>query len=357
MAWAAGSPDAERLGEEAVAAFEDQQDQVGTGEALVWLCVIKHQRGSVASAEALLDRAIELLEAQPPGRELVFAYAQRALHHMLAARSAEAVEWADRTLELAERLGIDDADELEWVLQARGVGRFELGDIDGLVDLRRALDSALERGRSTQTVIAYINLAHETWLIEGPAAGLDITRAGIEVGERRGAIGPVFWAKAETTWKLFELGRWDELLRTADEVLAWDAAQGGHQVGAIVRPSKARVFLQRGQLAAAAALTADFLPSAKEIDDPQVLVPALGIAASVEHARGNVRAAIDLVRELHAVTRDRPLWVRHLPTTWTPCAFCAATGELHLAAALLPNEEGTIARSRHALETGRAIPR
>jgi class 3 adenylate cyclase/tetratricopeptide (TPR) repeat protein len=354
VAWAAGSPDAERLGEEAVAAFEDQDDPVGTGEALTWLCTIRHQRGSVASAEALLAGAIELLEAEIPGRELVFAYTQRALQHMLASRSAQAIEWADRTLELAERLGIDDADELAWVLQARGVGRLELGDIDGLADLRRALGSALERGRSTQTVIAYINLAHETWLIEGPAAGLDINRAGIELGERRGAIGPVVWAKAETTWKLFELGRWDELLRTADEVIAWDAVQGGHQVGTIVRPFKARVLLHRGEVAAAEALTADFLPSAKEIADPQVLVPALGIAASVEHARGDVRAAIALVRELHTATRDRPLWLRTLQLP-DALRICVATGELELAAALLPAAEGTDARSRHSLATGRAI--
>jgi class 3 adenylate cyclase/tetratricopeptide (TPR) repeat protein len=354
VAWAAGSPDAERLGEEAVAAFEDQDNPIGIGEALTWLAVITHQRGRTAEAEAHLARATELLEKQPPGRELMLTYAQHALQHMIASRSEQAVAWADRTLELAERLGIDEGDTLEWVLQARGVGRFELGDVAGLTDLRSALDSALERGRSTHAVIAYVNLAHETWLAEGPAAGLDLNRAGIELGERRGAIGPVIWAKAETTWKLFELGRWDELLRTAEEVLAWDAVQGGHQVGAIVRPSKARVLLHRGQLTPAAALTADFLPSAKEIVDPQVLVPALGIAASVEHARGNARAAIDLVRELHAATRDRPLWVRTLQLP-DALRICVAEGELDLARALLPSEERALLRADHSLVASRAI--
>ena len=43
------------------------------------------------------------------------------------------------------------------------------------------------------------------WLIEGPAKGLEVHRAGIDFGERRGITGPVLWTKGETLWMLYAL--------------------------------------------------------------------------------------------------------------------------------------------------------
>src|SRR5439155_2770301 len=92
----------------------------------------------------------------------------------------------------------------------------------------------------------------------------------------------VLWMTAESTWPLFNLGRWDEVIRLADEVIEADR-DGPTQLTGLVLPEKARVIAYRGRPAEGRALISDFLPRAREMRDPQVFVKALvaGAAASL----------------------------------------------------------------------------
>ena len=53
-----------------------------------------------------------------------------------------------------------------------------LGDADGLEDLRRALQLALEQGLGRETAVIHDNLAGVVWSYEGPQAALDVLREG-----------------------------------------------------------------------------------------------------------------------------------------------------------------------------------
>ena len=51
-----------------------------------------------------------------------------------------------------------------------------------------------------------------------------LVREGIDLDSRRGLTFRAMWTRAESTWPLFDLGEWDELLRITDEVAGWEPA-------------------------------------------------------------------------------------------------------------------------------------
>jgi class 3 adenylate cyclase/tetratricopeptide (TPR) repeat protein len=338
---------------EAIVEFRAQENKLGAGEAMVQLARIYWFLGATDRKRVLLAQAIELLEQEPAGRELALAYTHGAADHMVADRSAECAAWSEKALALAKGLGLDA--EAIRARQLRGLARCQLGDLErGLADLREALRLSLDLGLGNETIRSYGNLGDWVWVAEGPAQGLDVKRAGIEFGERRGLTLPVVWAKAETLWPLFDLGSWDELLRIARELIEWDRRQGGGgQVTVVALTYMAYVFVCRGELSQTDGLVAEFLPRAREIRDPQVLVPAVAVASLIEHTRGNLVTAVRLIEEMGEVTRDRPVFrSRHLPEA---VRLSVAAGGIRLAEHLLDGRVHRAVRHQYSVLASRAV--
>jgi class 3 adenylate cyclase/tetratricopeptide (TPR) repeat protein len=344
--------EAQRDFEEAIVEFRAQGDSLGAGETMVRLARTYWFRGETDRKRVLLTQAIELLERERPGRELALAYTHGAADHMVANRSSDCTVWSEKALALAQELGLDA--EAIRARQLRGLARCQLSDLtNGLADLREALRLSLDLGLGNETIRSYGNLGDWVWVAEGPARGLDVKRAGIEFGERRGLTLPVMWAKAETLWPLFDLGRWDELLRIASEVIEWDRRQGGGQVSVVALTYMAYVFVCRGELSRAHDLVEAFLPRAREIRDPQVLVPAVAVVSLIEHARGNPVTTVRLIEEIEEITRDRPVFrSRHLPET---LRVCVASNAIRLAELLLDGNVHRAARHEYSVLAGRAV--
>jgi DNA-binding CsgD family transcriptional regulator/tetratricopeptide (TPR) repeat protein len=83
-------------------------DKVKEGDALRRLSEFLWCPGRTAEAERSARDAVALLEDLAPGRELAWAYANLAGLCNAANRSEEAIHWAERGLELAERLGEEE---------------------------------------------------------------------------------------------------------------------------------------------------------------------------------------------------------------------------------------------------------
>jgi class 3 adenylate cyclase/tetratricopeptide (TPR) repeat protein len=297
---------------EAIEALRRAGDVTGATIAMRKLSSTLRVRGRTHQAREILAEARDLLEREPPGPELAVVYAAISGHDMLSTNDpATFVPMAEKALELAQRF--DLAGEIVRGLQLRGIGRVALGDRGGLADMAEGVRIGLERGLTAEMGPSYVNLADWTGIYGDPAEALAIYRQGIEFALKRGALRPVSWARAETTWRLFDLGRWDELIEVADDVTAWEDAHGGRaQPGVIVSIEKAHVLALRGRHDEARAIEEWALPRARDIGDPQILWQAMMVFAVARASRGEMESATDLARELltgSASERLRAYWL------------------------------------------------
>jgi len=95
----------------------------------------------------------------------------------------------------------------------KGVARFEVGDLDGLDDLRQAVELGLQLGLGRDTARAYINLSELLFRHEGPAAALEANQVGRKVCEERGITDLALVFDGEAAECLIDLGDWDHAMR------------------------------------------------------------------------------------------------------------------------------------------------
>jgi tetratricopeptide (TPR) repeat protein len=342
------------LYEEAIAGFAADGDLVGRGEALNRLSSVLWNQGEAGRSRDALGSAVELLERAPPGPELCSAYAQMAMDRVMSGHPQEALVWADKALALADQLGGLPEERLR-ALDSRGVARGDLGDLGGMDDLRAALTIGLEVGAGYDTAVVYNNLIEPLWLSEGPAAALAMCQEAIEFTERRGLGEGTAWIRSATLTPLLDLGRWDEAVDSADALIAWERDHGGQYMSEMAHQIKATVLLWRGGVDAARVLAREFLPRARAIDDLQLLVPALAVAAAVEQAAGDHTAARGLLQEVQRLVGDRGggRWYlgQHVAEL---VRVCLALGDRATAEALAAQAHDGVARNRHGLLTARA---
>jgi class 3 adenylate cyclase/tetratricopeptide (TPR) repeat protein len=341
--------------EEAIAGFAAEGDVVGHGEVLNRLSSVLWNQGETRRAREALVGAIELLEGARAGPELCSAYAQMAMDRVMSGHPQEALGWADRALALSDELGGLPEERLR-ALDSRGVARGDLGDLGGMDDLRAALAIGLEIGAGYDTAVVYNNLIEPLWLTDGPVAALAVCQEAIEFTERRGLEEGTAWIRSATLTPLLDLGRWDDAVETADALVALEHDHGGQYMAETAYQIKAEVLLWRGQVDAARVLAREFLPRARAIDDLQMLVPALAVAAAVAQAAGEHAAARGLVEEVQRVVGDRGggRWYlgQHIADL---VRVCVALGQRATAEALAAQAHDGVARNRHALLAARAV--
>jgi tetratricopeptide (TPR) repeat protein len=223
-------------------------------------------------------------------------------HLYVAGDNAGAVSWGGRAMSLADELGLDD--EAVLALQYRGAARAQLGDPNGIEDLREALRRALDLGLGNETAVTYNNLALQLWSWEGPEAAKAVWDEMIEFCRARGFRTLAIWAESGALESLFDLGEWDRVLATGEQMLAWDREHGPTRVAATALIYVAWVHLRRGDLERAEAAAAELLPRTREIGYAEFLGPALVISAEVAVARGRAAEAIELAEEFASLTED-----------------------------------------------------
>jgi class 3 adenylate cyclase len=282
--------------------YEEAGDELAAAEVMIDLSRAATYRGSDAAEQEWVRRALRLLERHPPGPVHAAFVARRAGGQMMAGRARECIESSDEAIRLATEFGLDDL--AARVLQYRGVARTELGDLDGLDDLRESI-RRLAGGASLPLGVGQLNLADATWISVGAAEALELHRDVQAFCESRGLAGSFWWSKAETTWMLFDLGRWDELLAELDEVERGSSNTGGLQALELGLAHKALVIARRGDPQAGEPLVSELLPKARAGNDMQLLAPGLASAGLVAAALGDTEGALRHVRELVDLSRDK----------------------------------------------------
>jgi len=343
--------EAELLYDEAVAGFRERGDLVGLGNSLDRLATVQWERGDATWRERLAE-AVEILEQQPPGPELADCYATVASDRLVTTgRFEEAVEWADRALALAGSL------EAEWLepraLGYRGMARIHLGDLGGLADLERGIAVAERRGLSRQHAQLLVIMAEDLWAIEGPGRALEIVGTGARLAERRGVFTESVACRILSLGPLFDLGRWDELRGVAGEVVRRSDPVGADYSKILAGPWTAQVQLWRGDVAGVAPSVSLILARAREIKDPQVLVPAITAAGLAAASGGRMSEAAELMEDLARTTEVSIGWYREhfLADLVRICSMC---GRLDLAGDLIEQSHAFTRRHRLSLLTASA---
>jgi class 3 adenylate cyclase/tetratricopeptide (TPR) repeat protein len=304
-------------------------------------------------AEAATSEAARLVEGHPPSADVVQVHLQVTTNHMLAGRARQCLEWSERTLEMARQIGTRE--QTQRALQLRGIARGYLGDYGGTDDLRAAVDICVELGLGQDTYRAKANLSDFLWLVEGPQAGLETMREGVEWAKSHGVTAAFYWGTSESMWMRFDLGRWDEMLLLEQEVVAWADRVGGRYMETVAKSYAAQVLVWQGRVEEAASRVDRFLPLAREIRDPQVLTPALSIAAVVRLAEGNVQEALGIVEEVTDVVVEADFAFYNFFHLMDVARICAEAGDLSGVERLLERLIPNAPREHHGVLTARAV--
>jgi class 3 adenylate cyclase/tetratricopeptide (TPR) repeat protein len=249
-------------------------------------------RGDRAEVDRRLDRALQLVEGLAPSPAKAWILSQRSRYSMLAADHNVALEYGTRAIEMATELDLPDVriSALNNVGSARG----RMGDTRGFRDLEQSIALA-EEFNSPELARSLNNLASLQYAVGNLRECFDLEQRSIATAERFGLGAMLDFSLTNILGSYYRLGRWDEVVTGADEVLASDPA-AGPEAGA--RSMRAWVRVARGDMGGADEDASWSLEVARRSDEPQILYPALGTSAFVFAELGKLEEARQLILEL-----------------------------------------------------------
>jgi tetratricopeptide (TPR) repeat protein len=324
--------------EQALDLYRDQGEPVATGRVLTRLGNVSHRLGD-PRCEEMLAEAVELLEAQPAGAELVSAYTYAAGRGLFTGEPAKVLVGSERALSLAAELGLP---EPAFALHLRGLVRGE----EGLADLRRALELALEQGLGRETAVIYGNLAGAISSFEGPQATFDACGEAIAFCERRGISDVALQIRSGIPSLLAELGQTEQAL--AEARLVTDRLEATGDMSRLdTRALQLRLLAERGSPHQARDPD-ELLKAAREIALPDLIASALAAAAQLLLAQRQPERAQALLHELDQLAT--------IPASRLPSLLrvALALDDLWLAEHLAARVDPVTPDDEHALASARA---
>ena len=281
--------EAVRVLDQALDLYREQGDLVAAGRVLTRLGNVTHRLGD-PRCEAIMAEAIEVLEAMPPGAELVSAYTYSAARGLFTDDSPRVLEGSERAIALAAELGLP---EPAFALHLRGLAR---GGEEGLRDLRRALELALEQGLGRETAVIYGNLSGPTFVGQGPQAAVDLCREAIAFDERRGIVDVALQTHSEVPGLLATLGQTEQALAEAD-LVAEPLEATGDMAWLHLRALQMCLLVERGSPEMAPDLDR-LVDASRETALAGVIAYSLAAGAYLLLARGERERAHAFLREI-----------------------------------------------------------
>jgi DNA-binding CsgD family transcriptional regulator/tetratricopeptide (TPR) repeat protein len=201
----------------AIELYRELGDTCGEAGAHALLSEILWCPGRVGESAEAAREAVALLEQLPPGRDLAAAYANLSQVYMNAEDADGSLTWAERAVELAERLG-DTAVRADALIN-RGAAQYVLGLDGGREELQRCIELCRDEGLYERTGRGVVNLLWGAARQREHAVADEYLGWMLPLLESR---GPELYLTYVLTYRaIVELqrGRWDEALESASHVL------------------------------------------------------------------------------------------------------------------------------------------
>ena len=346
----AGRPaDAQQALEDAINAFTKQDDRPATAHAMNTLSLVLRHTGDPRWAE-LPAEALALLEPLPPSAALVEALTEMARGKMVEGRQADTITYAERALALADDLGLDRSAR---TLGYLGSARAELGEADGIDDMRQAITLASALGQGHEVGILHNNLGITLWAFQGPQRALDELRTGVAFARSRGLAYIVDTATISMLDPLIDTGQLDEAFATANTLAPRLELEAPTDL-IDVRAAQMRIHALHGNVLQTVEWADWIEVSARESGGSETLVIGLGTAAIAHAALNHGDHASALLSELAASpeARETPYYPCYLPSL---VRAATALGDPHLAERLTAAFQPRYPLAEHAVATSEAI--
>jgi DNA-binding CsgD family transcriptional regulator len=183
--------------------------QVDLGEYL-------YQIGNDAAALAALERAVELVPAEPPSAQRAYALGSLAGALMVGWRHAQSLPIAERALALARGVGAREAEVRALTVLGSDLAYLGRGD-EGVAYFRQALQLAEEIGDLVGVDRAYTNFTDALTMLGRLRESVHAGQAGLEVMRRYGISNALLVANQIEA--LLAMGDWDEAERLSATAL------------------------------------------------------------------------------------------------------------------------------------------
>jgi class 3 adenylate cyclase len=233
-------------------------------------------------------RAQELARQGPATAHTAFVLSEISRFRMLA--GDDDLEMAMEALELAESLQLDE--QRAHLLITIGSMHGKSGEPGAQQEIREGLEIALAGNYINAAIRGFSNLGAIVDNHSGDQLEVyKISQQSIDYARRFGAPGNVRWTRGNHLATMYEIGAWDECRRDCDDFLAGSAQLGGHYHDSGALWVRAGIRFARGDDVGTVADVTAALDRAREVQDPQILLPVLTHSAKILAATGDVATA------------------------------------------------------------------
>jgi tetratricopeptide (TPR) repeat protein len=263
--------DGRAYGEAARDVFEELGDQAGLSGAETALSRAAWAAGEGPAAREHIRRAVDAALASGDELPLAHALSARARNRAISGDPREAIDDAERALELAERLGLDDV----WVATSIALGNARSTlDIEGWQeDYDVAAARALEINAPDLAIRALNNRGNQEVRRNGPKAAHPWYEEMVRIAYHYRLPFSLRWTQATQTWLGYTAGRWDEALAFGESFFATTSDM--HYLDAQVLQVRTLIAFARGHDAETAIAADGALARAREVGDMQEMGPIL----------------------------------------------------------------------------------
>jgi predicted ATPase/KaiC/GvpD/RAD55 family RecA-like ATPase len=186
--------------------------------------ILFHDLGATEKCMEHLDEAVRILEEMPESAELARAYSLRAQALWHGGDLAGTLSWAEKALELSEKLSAFDVMAESYTNLALGLK--DTGKTEKAVEcLEKALKIALDNGYVETAMRIYNNLA-ATLTMEQMEKRKEYAEKGYELAKEVGCIRWISWLGSTLAYGYGIMGNMDKAFPLVEEALALNRKTG-----------------------------------------------------------------------------------------------------------------------------------